>query len=413
MANKDSVSNKLLAPDWLFDGTSLINAKVKRVVVSVVYNANSFSDRNLQTSSPQTSNSQIKDVIYSASDELLANATSLNGILSPALIDLQVNGGGGILLNHQPTVEGVQRILTAHQKLGTHFILPTLITDNIDVMAKAADAVSAFLKLDNKASSGVMGIHFEGPHLSQPKKGVHPSTYIRGMSDEERAIYARDDIGIKLVTIAPETVLKEDMEFLVKQNCIISIGHTNAPYQDHIRTLEQGARGFTHLFNAMSAFTGREPGAVGAALNVESAYAGIILDGYHVDYASAKLAWNIKNKLPDSKRKQGRLYLVSDAMASIGSELNSFSLFDQTVRVKKGRLTNEDGTLAGAHLCLLKAVQNAHQYLGLNIESALKMATAYPAQFIKEDDKLGVIKKGANGDLILLDEKLNLVQSSF
>ncbi|GAB2999504.1 N-acetylglucosamine-6-phosphate deacetylase [Psychrosphaera aestuarii] len=336
-------------------------------------------------------------------------AIKLDGILSPGFVDLQVNGGGGVLFNDEPDLLGLKKILTAHQQYGTEYILPTIITDDINVMVRAADAVCMARQSNLE---GIIGIHFEGPHISAPKKGVHPDKFIRPLSQQEKALYARSDIGIKLVTIAPEVLSEKDLEFLIENNCIVSIGHTNASYSTHCSALELGASGFTHLFNAMSPLTGREPGAVGAALNNEGAYAGIILDGYHVDYASAKLAWKIKNNSMSfsESSKLGRLYLVSDAMSSIGSQIDSFQLFDQTVLVQDGRLTNEAGTLAGAHLNLLTAVQNAHQHLDISIKESLKMATSYPTEYIDQNATIGGIKIGSRANFILLDLDLNLIE---
>ena len=373
-------------PRFLFDGHELLENRVVRV-----------------------DDGKVTDILVV--NDLAENiqAMKLDGILSPGFVDLQVNGGGGVLFNDEPNLLGLKKILMAHQQFGTEYILPTIITDNIDVMTRAANSVA---EAHRQKLNGIIGIHFEGPHISGPKKGVHPDKFIRPLSNQEKALYARSDLGVKLVTIAPEVLSDKDLEFLIQNDCIVSIGHTNGTYAEHCSALKLGASGFTHLYNAMSPLTGREPGAVGAALNNEGAYAGLILDGFHVDYASAKLAWKIKNNsIPSSKSsKLGRLYLVSDAMSSIGSQIESFQLFDQTVVVQGGRLTNEAGTLAGAHLNLLTAVQNAHQHLDISIKESLKMATSYPTEYIDQNATIGGIKVGSRANFILLDLDLNLIE---
>lgn len=383
--------NKFIAPEYLFDGNRLIENSVLEIQNGCVY-----------------------EIHHNALLSDFPSATALQGILSPGFIDLQVNGGGAVLFNDDPSVRGLQRIVNAHNVSGTSHILPTIITDKIEVMELAADSVSAALQ---QGLTGVLGIHFEGPHISKPKKGVHPEVSIRALGDAEKQLYSRSDIGIKLVTLDPDAVSVEDIKYLIANNCIVSVGHTNASYLSIKDAIDAGASGFTHLYNAMSPLTGREPGAVGAALNSESVYAGIILDGFHVDYVSAKLAWKIKNQLTSTlvsaggpEKKTGKLYLVSDAMSSIGSEQTSFDLFNQTVSVCNGRLTNESGTLAGAHLNLLMAVQNTKQYLNITNEECLKMAITYPAEFIGANANKFAVVKGSEANFIQLDENLNLIQ---
>ena len=323
----------------------------------------------------------------------------LEGIVSPAFIDLQINGGGGVLFNNTPTPEGLNKISLAHQQYGTYYYLPTVITDDVAIMEQAADAVANQIK---GSDPQILGIHFEGPHISQPKKGVHPAQHVRGFSERERAIYQRMDLGIKKITIAPESVSPDDLAFLRQNHWHVAIGHTNSTAKQIKPLLDQGASGFTHLFNAMSQITGREPGAVGVALSRKDAFAGIILDGHHVDYDNARLAWTIKNE--NKKTHDQRLFLVSDAMATVGSNDARFNLFGIDIKVFEGKLTTEDGTLAGAHLTLLESVKNAVLELDININDALKMATTIPANFIHSELALPV-RIGDQRQLIHLDDK--------
>lgn len=348
-----------------------------------------------------------QNVLTIKARESLTSATNshpdvqvLEGIVSPAFVDLQINGGGGALFNDVPTKAALDKISQAHLKYGTGYYLPTVITDDVAVMEQAAESVSQQIK-DNHPN--ILGIHFEGPHISRPKKGVHPAQHVRGFTDRERAIYKRTDLGIKKITIAPESVSLEDLDFLIKHQWHVSIGHTNGTAAQIKPMLEHGATGFTHLFNAMSQMTGREPGAVGLALSRSDAFAGLILDGHHVDYDNARLAWMIKNQ--NKSTAEQRLFLVSDAMATVGSDNHCFDLFGAKVKAENGKLTTEDGTLAGAHLTLLEAIQNAVNELSIDIAEALKMTTTIPARFISSP-LANPVRNGDERQLIHLDDTL-------
>lgn len=366
-------------------------------------------------------------------EEVLSSGRHLKGLVVPAFIDLQVNGGGGVLFNNSPTVDALETISQAHMRAGTGYILPTVITDDIGVMEQAADAVSATIR-NNRS---ILGIHFEGPHLSVVKKGVHPKQFVRVMTERERSLYKRTDLGIKKITIAPESMSLSDLEFLLANNWLVSIGHTNADADTIQKYVKAGATCFTHLFNAMSAMTGREPGAVGTALLEESVYAGIILDGHHVDYRNGYLAWRLKNE--NKAVGSGRLFLVSDAMATSGvyasplmneakhvaenkgmmtktSQAKSFQLFGETLTEKDGKLTTSEGTLAGAHLTMLSAVQNSVEHTNIPLPEVLKMASCFPADYlstspIEQGPKVGYIKQGYQARFLLLDNKLNLIET--
>jgi len=319
--------------------------------------------------------------------------THLAGTLVPGFVDVQVNGGGGALFNDQPSVECIETIGRAHARFGTTGFLPTLITDDVSVMAKAADAVADAIK-HNKA--GVLGVHFEGPHLSVPKKGVHPQQYIRKISDEELAIFSRQDLGIKVVTLAPENVSTQVIKSLVKAGVRVCLGHSNADYDTVVAALDAGASGFTHLFNAMSPLGSREPGMVGAALESETAWCGLIVDGHHVHSAAAKVAINAKPR--------GKMMLVTDAMPPVGMAQDaSFELFGIKVVRQGDRLNATTGELAGCVLDMVGAVNNTVAMLGLSHDEALRMASMYPAQFLGLDKALGLVKPGFKADLVLLN----------
>ncbi|PMG31464.1 N-acetylglucosamine-6-phosphate deacetylase [Shewanella sp. 10N.286.52.C2] len=325
-----------------------------------------------------------------------AKEVRLQGTLVPGFVDVQVNGGGGALFNSAPTLECIETIGRAHAQFGTTGFLPTLITDKVEVMAQAADAVAEAIKLQ---SAGVLGIHFEGPHLSVPKKGVHPQSFIRSISDEELAIFSRQDLGIKVVTLAPENVSVEVIKTLIANDVKVCLGHSNADYDTVLAALNAGANGFTHLFNAMSGFGSREPGMVGAALESDAAWCGLIVDGHHVHSASAKVALKAK--------PQGKIMLVTDAMPPVGLDDDaSFELFGTEVIRQGDRLNAKSGELAGCVLDMVGAVNNSVSMLGLSYEEALRMASLYPAQYLQQA-KLGTIAVGQRADLVLLAANAN------
>jgi N-acetylglucosamine-6-phosphate deacetylase len=325
----------------------------------------------------------------------------LDGLIVPGFIDLQVNGGGGVLFNNSPSLNNLKVIIAAHSQFGTTGMLPTLITDKVEVMAQAADAMASAIA---EKVPGILGIHFEGPHLSIAKKGTHAQEYIRPISDEEWAILERKDIGQILVTLAPETVSTNDIKRMVSLGIKVCLGHTNADYKTAQAAIDSGADGFTHLFNAMSPIQGREPGVTGCALLNDHASCGIIIDGHHVDYASAKLALKTK--------PTGKVFLVSDAMSTIGTDQTEFSFFDRTIYLKDGRLTSTTGELAGAALDMAQAVENAHLGLGLPLDESIRMATQYPADYINQADIRGALTIDHQADFVVLSDDFK-VQSTW
>ncbi len=323
----------------------------------------------------------------------------ITDLIAPGLVDVQVNGGGGALLNSQPTVEGVTTMTRAHAKFGTTAMLPTLITDNVDVMQKAADAISQSLK---DKVPGVVGVHFEGPHLSVPKKGAHSEEFIRRISEEEMAVFTRQDLGKVIVTLAAENVAADDIKRLVDAGVRVCIGHSNADFETTNAALAAGASGFTHLFNAMSAFQSREPGVTGAALLDENSWCGIIIDGHHVHYGAAKLA--IKAK------PQGKIMLVTDAMSPVGTDDDSFPFFGSKVIRTGDRLNALTGELAGSCLDMIGAVHKTVEHLDVDLQEALRMAALYPAQYIKADN-LGHLSVGAQADFIVISDDMQVSQT--
>ncbi|WP_281561049.1 N-acetylglucosamine-6-phosphate deacetylase [Thalassomonas sp. RHCl1] len=319
-----------------------------------------------------------------------------DGLLVPGFVDLQVNGGGGVLFNNQPDAAALRTMASAHARFGTTAMLPTLITDKLAIMERAADAVAQALK---EKVPGIIGIHFEGPHLSEGKKGAHSEQFIRKISEGEWRLYARKDLGQIMITLAPETVAAQDIRRLVALGVKVCLGHSNADYLKAQQAVDVGADGFTHLFNAMSPLQGREPGMVGCALMNDNASCGLIVDGFHVDKVSCQLALKTKPK--------GKIFLVTDAMSPVGTEQTEFAFFDRKVTLNQGKLTSTTGELAGSVLDMATAVRNSHDLLGLELEEAIAMASRYPADYLGQVS-LGVIKAGAAANLVLLDENLTV-----
>lgn len=330
-----------------------------------------------------------------------AAARHLNGMLVPGFIDLQVNGGGGALLNNAPTVATLQTMVAAHRTFGTTAMTPTLITDQLSVMQQCADAISQAIASDMR---GVVGVHFEGPLLAKAKKGVHPARYIRSVSDAELALYTRNDLGKVIITLAPDNVSDDVIRDLTGQGVIVCLGHSNASYEQVLSALEAGAIGFTHLFNAMSPLQSRAPGMVGAALMAKQAYCGLIVDHHHVHPANGQFA--IQCKTPD------KVFLVTDAMAHVGSGQTSLPYFDTVITRENNKLTTPEGTLAGSCLDMMQAVINTHNDLNVPLAEAIAMASATPANLLGMANQMGAIAEGHRADFVLMDPSFT-IQSVF
>lgn len=322
------------------------------------------------------------------------------GILAPGFVDLQVNGGGGVMLNDRPDVASIETICRAHAPFGTTALLPTLITDTREVTAAAVAAGAEAARL---AVPGFLGLHLEGPHLSLARKGAHDPALIRPMEDDDEAaiLAARKKLPALLVTVAPESAMTERIARLARAGVTVSLGHSDVGLAQASEAAAAGASMVTHLFNAMSQLTNREPGMVGAALDIATLSAGLIGDGIHVHPATIAAALR-------GKRGPGRIFLVTDAMATIGTDMTSFTLNGRTIRREGGRLTLEDGTLAGADLDMISAVRFMHETIGLPLGEALRMASLYPAESLGLSQRYGSFVKGARADIVHLSEQVEV-----
>jgi N-acetylglucosamine-6-phosphate deacetylase len=311
--------------------------------------------------------------------------------LLPGFIDCQVNGGGGVLFNDAPTVETIRRIGAAHRGFGTTGFLPTLISDDADVMRTAIAAVDAAIA---EGVPGVLGIHLEGPYLSAARRGVHDATKFRvpSAADIELASSLRN--GRTVLTIAPECVPLDVIREFARRGVIVCAGHTAATYVQMRAALDAGVRGFTHLYNAMSPLTSREPGVVGAALEDPASWCGIVVDGHHVHPASLRVALAAKPR--------GKLFLVTDAMPPVGADTDTYILGGVTVTCRDGRCETPDGVLAGSALDMATALRNSVQSLAVSLDEAARMASTYSAEFLGIAHNRGRIAPGMRADFVEL-----------
>ncbi|PDT53661.1 MULTISPECIES: N-acetylglucosamine-6-phosphate deacetylase [Sinorhizobium] len=343
----------------------------------------------------------VKGIVASGAAPGDAETIDARGLLLvPGFIDLQVNGGGGALLNEVPTLDGIRQICAAHAKFGTTALLPTLITDTREMRTKAIEAGVAARAA---AMPGFLGLHLEGPHLSVARKGAHDPALIRPMEDADLAemLACVNALGSLMVTVAPENTTKEQVRALAGAGIVVSLGHTDVGFDIACAYAKAGARTVTHLFNAMSGLGHREPGVVGAALATGTLHAGMIADGFHVDPASMGIALR-------GKRGPGQIFLVTDAMSPIGTAMTSFQLNGREILRKDGRLTLADGTLAGADIDMLSSVRFVHEKLGLPIEEAIRMASAYPADVMGIASHKGRLLPGTDADFVLLTPELGM-----
>lgn len=322
------------------------------------------------------------------------------GYLTPGFVDLQVNGGGGVMFNDDQTLQTLEVISQAHCRLGTYTFLPTLITDT---QARSQAAIDAVAMAIEKGVPGIAGIHLEGPHLSIARKGVHEPSLIRSMSDTDLNMIAdaTQRLPNVMLTVAPESVTIPQTQTLAQAGVIVSLGHTNADYDTCMAYMAAGARNTTHLFNAMSQLGSRNPGLVGATLDSGDVSASLIADAVHVHPASMRAALQ-------AKKGSGKIYLVSDAMAAAGSDLSQFILNGRTVFRRTGTLRLLDGTLAGADIDMPRSIETLVRQVGIDAAQAISMATSIPANMLTLKGGYGLRKAASKENLLYMDREFNL-----
>jgi len=315
--------------------------------------------------------------------------------LLPGFIDCQVNGGGGALFNDDPSVATIRTIGAAHRRFGTTAFLPTLISEDFTVIARAIKAVREAM---SSHVPGVAGVHIEGPFINEARAGAHDSAKIRDLDTRDVALLSSLGAGRTLVTLAPEMTTAATLRHLAREGVVLSAGHTDGTFEEVSAALKNGVRGVTHLFNAMSPLHHREPGAAGAALADPDCWCGLIVDGQHVHPAVLKIALAAK--------RADRFMIVTDAMPNVGSDQDSFMLQGRRVTVKGGICVDETGTLAGSAIDMATSVRNCVEMLGLPLERAARMASTYPAEFLGLEAEMGRIAPGQRANLVALDAKL-------
>jgi N-acetylglucosamine-6-phosphate deacetylase len=318
-------------------------------------------------------------------------------LLLPGFIDVQVNGGGGLLFNDAPSVATLRGIAAAHRRYGSTGLLPTLISDRRETMFAALAAVDEAIA---QGVPGILGIHLEGPFLSPARRGIHNAQWFRQPDLDDLSAIAARHRGVVMLTLAPEQVELAAIRQLSNAGVIVLAGHTHADYATTRAALDAGLRGFTHLYNAMTPLGSREPGVVGAALDDPASWCGLIVDGQHVHPASLRVAIAAKPR--------GKCVLVTDAMPPVGADQPSFVLNGETIRVIDGVCQNAAGTLAGSALDMASAVRNTVQLLGLPLEEAARMASAYPAAWLGLEQQQGQLVAGQRADFAVLDDALTV-----
>lgn len=358
-------SDAIIVPDAVFDGNRLLTGVGVRVSQDAVTVVSSYdSDR----------------------------AERVKGVLSPGFFDVQVNGGGGFLFNSDQTIEALSQIASAHRRAGTTKFLPTVITDRPEVTAGAVETI-----LRAYGSNGICGIHIEGPHISLARRGTHKAEFVRPLDQHTFNLVKRlRSNGVPtMITVAPEAVSSGQIKNLVGQGVVVALGHSDATAAQTRSALSEGAQTFTHLFNAMSPMTNREPGVTGAAI-ASNAYCSVICDGIHV----APMMLDIAIR---ARPQKDRMILVTDAMPTVGGP-DTYSLYAQTISLKDGRLVNSEGALAGAHVTMLQSVAFAVRTLKQSPEDALRMAITNPARLMRLEDEVR-LENTSPSDLVLIDSE--------
>ncbi len=363
----------------VFDGDSLLNDH------AVVINENRVTEVLPQAQLPQG---------------IEISADLKGDYLVPGFIDVQVNGGGGVLFNSAPTVDAIRAIGEAHRQYGTTGFLPTLITDSFDVMRKAVSAVTEAI---DAGVPGVLGLHLEGPFLNAEKKGTHNESKFCVLDDQGFEIITSLKRGKTLITVAPELTTADMIQRIAAKGVIVCAGHSAANYEQTKEALNAGIAGFTHLYNAMTPLQSREPGMVGAALEDTRSWFGIIADGHHMHPAAFQVAVAAKSR--------GGAVLVTDAMPTVGAQDKSFVLNGETIHAVDGRCYNAAGSLAGSDLDMATAVRNAARFARIDWLEAVRMASLYPARALGMDDQLGYIKPGYTASFVALNEQHEVVQT--
>ncbi|RVU06995.1 N-acetylglucosamine-6-phosphate deacetylase [Novosphingobium umbonatum] len=339
----------------------------------------------------------VEDVTAQPADQVI---DLKGGWLLPGFVDTQVNGGGGVLFNDQPSAAGVAAIAAAHAQFGTTALMPTLISDSVEAVAAALDAVDDAIA---QGVAGVVGVHIEGPFINPARKGIHSEERLRLLDDATIALLTAKRRGVVMLTLAPELASAEQIAALAAAGVVLSAGHTNASYEQALHGFDHGITGVTHLFNAMTPLQHRAPGVVGAALDRDDVFCGLIVDGVHVAPAAVRLACRVKGA--------DRLMLVTDAMPGVGNGGQPFMLDGRPIYVRDGKCTDAAGTLAGSGLDMASALRNTLAMTGLPVAQVSAMASATPAAYLGLAEHMGRLAVGQAADFVVLDAEMAVQQT--
>lgn len=320
--------------------------------------------------------------------------------ITAGFIDLQINGCGGVMFNDDISVATLEHMQATNVCSGTTSFLPTFITSPDQDMQGAVSVMENYLE---RYKNQALGLHLEGPYLSEAKKGVHQVQYVRAINAEMKNYLCEHHKAIAMITLAPENPTSEYIPEFVQKGIVVSLGHSNATFEQAMHAIELGASCATHLHNAMSPISsGRDLGVVGAVL-ASDIYAGIIVDGLHVHYTNVAL---------DKKIKGDKLFMVTDAIAAAGSDIQTFTFVGKQIFVKDGHCYDGAGTLAGASVTMIESVENAVKQVGISLHEALRMVNLYPARVLKMEQELGDIAAGKVANLTVFDRDFNVLRTA-
>jgi N-acetylglucosamine-6-phosphate deacetylase len=309
--------------------------------------------------------------------------------LVPGFIELQIYGSGGNLFSAYPTVATLAQMDADLLSKGTTSFLACVATNSPEVVKQSIEAAKEY----RSQAKGFMGLHLEGPYLNVKKRGAHVAEYVKKATLEEvKSLLAQADGVIKIMTIAPELQDDEVIQLLLDHDVVLSIGHSEATFEQATAAYDKGITTTTHLFNAMPSIHHREPSLPTAFFNHKSAMASIIADGSHVNFEIIKMS---------HKLTKGRLFLITDAVTACNIGPYQHQLLGD-------KFITADGTLSGSNITLVEAVQNCVNHCEIALEDALDMASSIPAKAIHQDQIKGKIAIGYNADLLLLSPELNL-----
>jgi len=323
-------------------------------------------------------------------------------IISPGFIDLQLNGCGGVQFNDDLSalsIETLDIMQRANEKSGCTSFLPTLITSTDEMIHKAVATMQQWLA---KRKHQALGLHIEGPWLNKAKKGTHNPDLIRPCSPELLQFLCDNADAVCQITLAPENVSAQDIGALCDSGIVVSAGHSNATYAEAMAGFDAGITSATHLYNAMSAASGREPGLAGAIFDAPQVYCGVIADGLHVHYANIRNAKHLK---------RDKLILVTDATAPAGADIEQFIFAGKTIYYRDGLCVDENGTLSGSSLTMIEAVRNSVEHLGISLEETLRMATLYPARAMGVEKQLGTIQQDKVANLTVFSREFKILKT--